>query len=190
MKVILKNCYMFIFHMILFFKFTIRYSSRNFFVKRSANIKGIHHLKIGKNVQIGKDIRINFFIKDKKLILKDNVYICNRVSFIVGDQIIIGKDVVIASDVCIVSENHGFDPLCEIPYKDQKLSISPISIGDNCWIGEKSIILPGVNIGQGSVIGAGSIVTKSVPDYSVVVGNPARIIKQYDFDRKEWIKKS
>ena len=54
----------------------------------------------------------------------------------------------------------------------------PIIIGDDVWIGTCSIVLPGVKIGKGSVVGAGSVVTKDVPDYCVVAGNPARIIKQ------------
>ena len=63
-----------------------------------------------------------------------------------------------------------------------------ITVGDNCWIGEKTTILPGVNIGKGCVIGAMSVVTKDIPDYSIAAGNPARVIKRYDFEAHEWKK--
>ncbi len=63
-----------------------------------------------------------------------------------------------------------------------------MKIGNNCWIGEKSIILPGVILGDFCVVGAGSVVTKSAPDYCMLVGNPARIIKRYDFSTHSWVK--
>lgn len=69
---------------------------------------------------------------------------------------------------------------------DQKLSCKNVIIDDGCWIGEKVCILPGVRIGKKSIIGAGAIVTKSIPDYSIAVGNPARVIKYYNFDKKRW----
>ena len=64
----------------------------------------------------------------------------------------------------------------------------PIKIENNVWIGAHSVVLPGVQIGNHSVIGAGSIITKDIPPYSVAVGNPARIVKRYDMDLKEWVK--
>ena len=63
----------------------------------------------------------------------------------------------------------------------------PIKIENDVWIGANSVVLPGVQIGNHSVIGAGSIITKDIPPYSVAVGNPARIVKRYDTDLKEWV---
>lgn len=59
---------------------------------------------------------------------------------------------------------------------------------DECWIGERAIIMPGVTIGKRSVIGAGAVVTKSVPQYCVAVGNPAKIIKKFDFEQGKWVR--
>lgn len=98
----------------------------------------------------------------------------------------IGDHVLIASDVVITSENHGIDPESEIPYMDQELSENAVVIGEGCWIGEKTIILPGVTIGEKAVIGAGSVVTKSVPPLSIAVGNPARVIKRYNQETHQW----
>lgn len=190
MKKIIKNFYMLIFHPILFLKFTVKSQSKNFHIKRRSNIKDSKYLEIGKNVSIGTDVRINFFDNkyDKYLFIADNVYICNRNSFIVGGKISIGEDTILASDVAVISENHSVNPVDIIPYKDQKIKCEDISIGKGCWIGEKAIILPGVHIGNKVVIGAGSVVTKSLPDYSIAVGNPAKIIKYYNFNKKEWVK--
>lgn len=103
-------------------------------------------------------------------------------------RIKIGDDVLIASNVLVTNENHGIDPESQIPYMDQPLSCNDVEICEGCWIGENVGILPGVTIGKKSIIGAGSIVTKSIPDYSIAVGNPARVIKQYNFEKHEWIK--
>lgn len=103
-----------------------------------------------------------------------------------ASKVTIGNDVLIASHVLITSENHGIDPESLYPYKEQPLTISSVSIGDGCWIGEKVCILPGVHIGKQCIIGAGSIVTKSIPDYSIAVGNPAKVIKKYNFSTHKW----
>lgn len=88
----------------------------------------------------------------------------------------IGDNVMLSPRVSIYAENHHFeDP--SISIKDQGVKRSAIKIEDNCWIASNSIILAGVTIGEGSVIAAGSVVTKDVPAYSVVAGVPAKVIK-------------
>ena len=66
--------------------------------------------------------------------------------------------------------------------------LKPVKICENVWIGENAIILPGIEIGKNSIIGAGSVVTKNVPENCIVAGNPARIIKKYNFGNKKWEK--
>lgn len=76
-----------------------------------------------------------------------------------------------------------------ICYADKKLSNNGyVIIDNNCWIGEHCSILPNVKIGRGSVVGANSVVTKDVPQFSIVAGVPAMIIKKYDHKRKKWVK--
>ncbi|NLC69015.1 MAG: acetyltransferase [Clostridiaceae bacterium] len=88
----------------------------------------------------------------------------------------IGDDVMMGPDVMIFTQQHESKRL-DIPMRLQTAPKEPVSIGDDVWIGARVIILPGKKIGKGAIIGAGAIVTKDVPDYAVVAGNPARIIK-------------
>lgn len=95
----------------------------------------------------------------------------------IGDGLLTGKY------VTITDNSHGDGSTQErlIPPYDRPLfSKGPVRIGNNVWIGDKATILPGVCIGDNVIIGANSVVTKDVPDYVVVVGNPARIIKKYE----------
>lgn len=191
MKKYIKSLYMALFHPILFFSFHIRHESRRFFIKRQSHVKGIRQIAMGTDVQIGYGARIQFFHEDtheKKLYIGDGSYICNRVSLLVGAEIEIGHDCLIASDVCIVSENHQTDPESTIPYGKQKLNYAPVRIGSNVWIGEKAMILPGVKIGKASIIGAGSVVTEDIPEYAIAAGNPANVIKRYDFATSKWVR--
>lgn len=70
----------------------------------------------------------------------------------------------------------------------QPLVASPVTIGRGCWIGEKVSIMPGVVLGNKCVVGANSVVTKSFPDYCIIGGIPARIIKKYDFIEHRWVR--
>jgi acetyltransferase-like isoleucine patch superfamily enzyme len=88
----------------------------------------------------------------------------------------IGNNVMMSPRVSIYSENHNFGET-GIPMIEQGVTRSFVKIEDDCWIASNSIILAGVTVGKGSIVAAGSVVTKDVPPYSVVGGNPAKIIK-------------
>ena len=101
----------------------------------------------------------------------------------------IGDNVNMAQNIVISGLNHGYEEISIAP-RLQKCTISQITIENDCWIGANVVITSGVTIGKHSVIAAGSIVTKDVPAYSIVAGNPAKIIKLYDFESERWTKYS
>lgn len=168
MKFILKNiykiCYLFkrAFYKIFimpFRKAMLKKCGKNVFIDNKNNIM-YKNVSLGNNVSIGKNC----------------TFICGIANIIVGD------DVMFAPNVTVVTGSHRYDIVGKtmkeitekekLPENDQDV----IFEGDN-WIGSNAIILKGVTVGKGSIIGAGSIVTKDVPPYSIVGGNPAKIIK-------------
>jgi lipopolysaccharide O-acetyltransferase len=120
-----------------------------------------------------------------------NVEINDFVHISAGEKIIIGDDVLIASKVFISDINHGNykgknqDSPTSKP-NSRSLSTTPINIQDKVWIGEGVCIMPGVTIGEGSIIGALSVVTKDIPKYTIAVGSPAKPIKKFNFHLNEW----
>ena len=99
----------------------------------------------------------------------------------------IGNNVNLAQNIIISGLNHNYsDP--DKTIISQGVNTSEVIIEDDVWIGANSVILAGITIGKHSVIGAGSVVIRDVPPYSIVVGNPGKIIKQYNFSSQEWTK--
>ncbi|MEZ9201799.1 DapH/DapD/GlmU-related protein [Vibrio splendidus] len=119
----------------------------------------------------------------------DNVQINDNVHIAAGKKISIGNDVLIASRVFITDHNHGSFPEeseFSTPVSRRKLSFSSVIIHDNVWLGEGVFVMPGVVIGRNSIIGAGAVVTKSIPDNVIAVGNPAKIIKKFCSESNSW----
>lgn len=124
----------------------------------------------GKNVNIEKGARFSW-----DLSIGDNSGV--GVNALLSQKIRIGRDVMMGPDCMMFTTNHGM-ARTDIPmWKQHSSAPVPIVIGDDVWIGARVIVLPGVHIGSGSVIGAGSVVTKDVPTYGIVAGNPARLIR-------------
>lgn len=99
--------------------------------------------------------------------------------------VFIGNDVRLAQNVVISALNHHYEAL-DRPISEQGVYTRPVVIADETWIGANVVILPGVTVGKHCVVAAGSVVTKSVPDFSIVAGNPARLLKQYDKRTQRW----
>ena len=160
------------------------------------DIRGKKYIKYGKNFTTGTGCRIEaykFFSDSPKLIIGNNVQINDYVHVACGQSLIIEDDVLIASKVYISDINHGNysgenHSFPAEKAKNRKIFSKPVKICENVWIGENAIILPGIEIGKNSIIGAGSVVTKNVPENCIVAGNPARIIKKYNFGNKKWEK--
>lgn len=123
------------------------------------------------------------------VIVKDRAYFGRGSGVMVGDRsqigqrsridhgVTIGNDVVMGPEVVIFTGGHAYQNP-DVPINCQgAIQRRPVSIEDDVWIGTRVVILPGVTIGHGAVVGACSVVTKSVPRYAVVAGNPARVVK-------------
>ena len=118
----------------------------------------------------------------------DGCWIGIRNSFAAINRVEIGKDVLFAGYVHITDHSHGYEDINMPMHKQSLSSKGPVIIEDQCWLGFGCEILSGVHIGKHSVVAARAVVTKDVPAYSIVAGNPARIIKRYNFETKQWEK--
>lgn len=108
-------------------------------------------------------------------------------SNVVIGPIHIGNNIIIAQNVVMSGLNHEYQDIAT-PIVKQNVSVSKIIIEDDCWIAANVVITAGVTIGKHCVIAAGSVVTKSIPPFSVAGGNPAKIIKTYDITTKSWVR--
>jgi putative acetyl transferase len=160
-------------------------------------IKRGHKSVIYKSVR--KDIvPFNPFILGKRSVIESFSTINNMVGEIIigsnsriglGNTIIgpvtIGNNVNLAQNITVSGLNHNYqDP--DKTIISQGVNTSRITIEDDVWVGANSVILAGITIGKHSVVAAGSIVNRNVPPFSIVAGNPIRIIKQYNPQKKEW----
>ena len=141
------------------------------FTRLTLKLMGV---KVGKNLTA---FLVTTIESPQNVTIGNNVWMSKNVALYAANGISIGNDVVIAKDVSFVSANHGFkDKAKKINQQTMETGIAPIVVGNDVWIGEKAIILKAVTVGDGAVVGAGAVVTKDVPAYAVVAGNPARII--------------
>lgn len=164
---------MYLTHWLLFFKPTriwfqrkkIPGISKTADVRPYSNILGTNNVKIGERVIIPPGTLLSNLPSDKK------------------SRIVIEDDVLLGPNVSIYSSTHNFDDITK-PVKEQGYNVSGVLLKKGCWVGVNSVILPGVTIGQNSVIGANSVVTKDIPDFSIAVGSPAKVIRNLNEDKK------
>lgn len=161
-------------------------------------IRGRKYIDFGKSLTTGVGCRFDCFSgsnpEDKKLVFGKNVQINDYVHIVAMDNVTIGDNVLMASHIFISDNSHGSykgdenDTNPMVPPTEREYATAPVSIGKNTWIGEGVIIMPGVTIGEGCVIGAHSVVSKCIPDFSIAIGSPAKVIKKFDFTDNRWKK--
>ena len=160
---------------------------------------------VGEGITIYSNVRFQYSIQSP-IHISDNVQIFDHSviqsiggGIVIGKNVIIGEyttiqaqakvtiedDVLLASKIQIITNSHIYEDT-NIPIKYQKNVSKPILIKKGAWIGINTTILSGVTIGVNSIVGAGSVVNRDVPDYTVVGGVPARIIKKFDFKKNKW----
>lgn len=159
-------------------------------LRRPIYIRGKKSLFGGKNLTTGYRCRFDLNGKKETLIIGENCQFGDNVHIVALKEVIIGDNVLIASKVFISDTSHGMykGTDCDAPNtspNSRKLVQNSVSIGNNVWIGENVVILSGANIGDGCIIGANSIITKTIPKNTIVVGNN-KIIKEYNNKSKCW----
>ena len=113
-----------------------------------------HNISLGENVGVARDVVLD-----------------GRGGLEIGDGTLIGFESL------IITSTHNYARI-DIPISEQDMISKPIKIGENCWIGARAILLPGVTIGNGSIIGANAVVTKDIPEYSIAAGIPCKVVKK------------
>lgn len=133
----------------------------------------------GNNIKLTTNVLV---ITPSNLSIGDNTLIADYTTIFATHGVSIGKNCLISSGCGISSINHAFTS----PERTQSgyEKCAPVTIGDNVWMGMNVVVLPGISIGNNSIIGAGSVVTKNVPNNEIWVGNPARFVKTITIDTK------
>lgn len=159
-------------------------------------IRGRKYIDFGEGLTTGAGCRFDCYPGNRpnevKIRFGKNVQINDYVHMVGMESISVGNNVLMASHVFISDNSHGSykgdenDSFPIVPPIEREYYTAPVIIGNNVWIGEGVIIMPGVSIGDGCVIGARTIVNKDVPKFSIAVGSPMRIIKQYNFETRHW----
>lgn len=179
----------------------IKSSGGFLFIGKGVYVRHCNKLSLGRTVLIEDGVRINCLTKEGihigsnvtikastiidsgllnniglGLIIGDNVGISQGCFIQASATVRIENNVIIGPGVMLFSENHQFNAM-DININEQGVTREPVTIKEGAWIGAKAIILCGVTVGKGSVIAAGSVVTKDVPDYAIYAGIPAKMIK-------------
>jgi len=151
-------------------------------------VNGAKYIRIGKKVHINEQAWLLSHQIDEhnpKIEIGDDTYIGRNAHIVSVRDVKIGSSVLIADKVYISDNLHDYQEI-EIPIKSQPVVFKKsVCIGDHSWLGENVCVI-GASIGKHSVVGANSVVISDIPDYSIAVGSPAKVIKQYNHQTNQW----
>lgn len=176
--------------MTLFYKYRFESFGKKSYLHSPLRIDGIENIKIGNNVFIAYKTWLAAMPltgEKSKLIIEDGVHIGNLNHIYATQSIIIKKEVLTADKVYISDNLHGYEDINTSIIKQPIVQKKEVEIGEGSWLGENVCVI-GASIGKHCVVGANSVVTKDVPDYCVIVGAPAKIVKRYCFEQQKWRK--
>lgn len=160
------------------------------------DIRGKKYISVAKGFTTGIGCRIEAYPKNEEITLffGENFQMNDYVHITAMEKVQIGNNVLLASKIYISDCSHGSysgdenDSHPDSNPNDRPLFSKPVVIEDNVWLGEFVSVLPGVTIGKGTIVGANSVVSKSLPPYVIAVGTPAKPIKKFNFKTNKWEK--
>lgn len=173
---------------LLFYKKKI---GKNTYIDKTVNVFGWGYISIGSNTLIGEQtwLNVNGRIENFEHIkIGNNCYIGRRNLMSSSRELIIGDYVMTNNECKFLGSNHVYSNPMQPYIATGTMNDDILKIGVNTWVGAGVIVLGAVTIGHGSIIGAGSVVTKDIPPFSIAVGNPCKVIKRFDFKGKQWVK--
>lgn len=149
-------------------------------------LKGVRNISIGNKVRIFPHFRMEAYgtgiIK-----IEDNCSIGQGLHVIASESVVISKSTTISFGVMVTDSDHCYENI-GVPIFDQPLKVRSTHIGENCFIGAGVKIQAGTRLGKHCIVGANSVVRGEFPDYSVIVGSPAKIVKRFNLEKKMWEK--
>ena len=161
-------------------------------VGKGCLLSGTDHMSIGDDCYFGKGSQLIALESHFSQELTSELSIGNHVRCVGGCRITcagsinICDDVLLGPDVFITDHNHGMDPTFLGGYSKQPLIIKNVLIKEGVWLGQQVAVMPGVTIGEHSIVGAHSVVTKDIPPYTISAGAPAKVIKKWNLDTNRW----
>ncbi|WP_051296498.1 acyltransferase [Anaeroarcus burkinensis] len=178
----------------LYYTFIFKHVGRRTVVYKPMRVVNANCIKIGKNTVLEKEATLYSINKlgnafyNGEISIGNNVYINHHFNATSANSITIEDDVLMAYNVSIFDFEHDYSDIYRSVNNSDLIVKGPIIIGEKSWIGMNVAILGTVKIGKHCIIGANSVVTKDIPDYSIAVGNPARVVKQFNHETKKWEK--
>lgn len=177
----------------IFYKRIFKKIGKKTLIKNPMLLKNISNVSIGDNVFIRDHARIECVETKKEqkfrphLIIEEGVSFEQRSHITVANELVIGKGTIASFDVMITDIEHDYEDIT-MPIGYQPLIVKKTQIGENCFIGSGAKIQAGTILGKHCVVGTNAVVRGHFPDYSVIVGVPAKIVKRYDDVSKKWKK--
>lgn len=176
-----------------------RLRAKHLTIGRLSTLRGLKYISVGNNFTAGDGLWLEAISRygdqsfQPQIIIGSGVNVSNWSHIAATNRIEIGDGVLIGSKVMITDHNHGTyagnlpsSPMLAPGIRSLESSRTVV-IGRNVWLADGVVVTPDTTIGEGTVVGANSVVTGKIPAFSIVVGSPAKVIKTYDFNRGAWI---
>lgn len=163
---------------------------KNSYIDKTVHVTGWGSILIGENSIISENTWLNVNIRTlnhKHIVIGNNCYIGRRNFFSSGWQIYMSDYIMTGIDCKFMGSDHIFNTPFEPYIATGTTNDKIIKICTNVWLGAGVVVIGNVTIGHGSIIGAGALVNKDIPPFSIAVGNPCKVIKRFDFNKNEWV---